>query len=276
MIIDSHVHIGTIMNFNMTEEQVIYSMQKYGISFSLVSNIECAENDHNMKPIPEDLQKPQTLVLENTLRFASAHTEQIGVLAWLKIRTEQPDNSFHNLIAEYRHMIYGFKLHPFHSQTAPDDDKLEAYYRIAAEYELPIVSHTGGCDEASSRRLYNAAKKHPELNFVMVHMDLGTDNKTALEILGTLPNIYGDTTWVPVFTTVEAVRRYGSEKMLFGSDNPVDGEDTYLHDRKGNRSLYQQYFNEFQTMISQEDYDNIMYKNAIRLFGITTPKKAEN
>lgn len=276
MIVDSHVHIGTIMNFNMTEEQVLYSMQKYGISFSLVSNIECAENDHNMKPIPEDLQKPQTLVLENTLRFASAHTEQIGVLAWLKIRTEQPDNSFHNLIAEYRHMIYGFKLHPFHSQTAPDDDKLEAYYRIAAEYELPIVSHTGGCDEASSRRLYNAAKKHPELNFVMVHMDLGTDNKTALEILGTLPNIYGDTTWVPVFTTVEAVRRYGSEKMLFGSDNPVDGEDTYLHDRKGNRSLYQQYFNEFQTMISQEDYDNIMYKNAIRLFGITTPKKAEN
>lgn len=276
MIVDSHVHIGTIMNFSMTEEQVLYSMQKYGISFSLVSNIECAENDHNMKPIPEDLQKPQTLVLENTLRFASAHTEQIGVLAWLKIRTEQPDNSFHNLIAEYRHMIYGFKLHPFHSQTAPDDDKLEAYYRIAAEYELPIVSHTGGCDEASSRRLYNAAKKHPELNFVMVHMDLGTDNKTALEILGTLPNIYGDTTWVPVFTTVEAVRRYGSEKMLFGSDNPVDGEDTYLHDRKGNRSLYQQYFNEFQTMISQEDYDNIMYKNAIRLFGITTPKKAEN
>lgn len=276
MIVDSHVHIGTIMNFNMTEEQVLYSMQKYRISFSLVSNIECAENDHNMKPIPEYLQKPQTLVLENTLRFASAHTEQIGVLAWLKIRTEQPDNSFHNLIAEYRHMIYGFKLHPFHSQTAPDDDKLEAYYRIAAEYELPIVSHTGGCDEASSRRLYNAAKKHPELNFVMVHMDLGTDNKTALEILGTLPNIYGDTTWVPVFTTVEAVRRYGSEKMLFGSDNPVDGEDTYLHDRKGNRSLYQQYFNEFQTMISQEDYDNIMYKNAIRLFGITTPKKAEN
>ena len=68
MIVDSHVHIGTIMNFNMTEEQVLYSMQKYGISFSLVSNIECAENDHNMKPIPEDLQKPQTLVLENTLR----------------------------------------------------------------------------------------------------------------------------------------------------------------------------------------------------------------
>lgn len=276
MIIDSHVHIGTIMNFNMTKEQILYSTQKYGISFSLVSNIECAENDHNMRPIPEKLQKNQTLVLENTLRFASAHTDKIGVLAWLKIRTEQPNYRFQSLIAKNRHMIYGFKLHPFHSQTAPDDDKLEAYYRIAAEYELPIVSHTGGCDEASSRRLYNAAKKHPELNFVMVHMDLGTDNRTALEILGMLPNIYGDTTWVPITTTLEAVRRYGSEKMLFGSDNPINGRDTYLHDRMGKRSIYQQYFKELQTMISQEDYNNIMYKNAIRLFRITPPKKTEN
>ena len=274
MIRDSHVHIGTVMNFNMTREQVLYSMQKYGISFSLVSNIECAENDHNMRPIPEELQKPQTLVLENTLRFAAEHSDKIGVLAWLKIRTEQPDGDFRRLIAENRSIIYGFKLHPFYSKTAPDDERLEPYYSIAAEYELPIVSHTGGCDEASPLRLYNAAKKHPELNFVMVHMDLGTDNRTALEILGILPNIYGDTTWVPVKTTLEAVRRYGSGKMLFGSDNPIDGKDTYLHDRMGNRSLYQQYFNEFQAMVSQEDYDNIMYKNAVRIFRITAPNFA--
>lgn len=271
MIIDTHVHIGKILNYNMTEEQVIYSMEKYGISYSLVSNIECSENDHKMNPISPELLKPQNLILYNTLRFARAYSDKIGVLAWLKIRTEQPDHRFKKLIDENRDIIYGLKLHPYHSQTAPDDDKLEPYYRIAAEYGLPIVSHTGGCEAAASQRLYNAAKKHPELAFIMVHMDLGTDNKTALELLGKLPNLYGDTTWVPITTTLEAVRRYGSEKMIFGSDNPIDGKDTYLHNKIGERSLYQQYFNEFKSMIPQEDYENIMYKNALRIFGIKLP-----
>ncbi len=51
MIIDTHVHIGKIMNFDMKEEEVLYSMKKYGIDFSLVSNINGAENDHSGKPI---------------------------------------------------------------------------------------------------------------------------------------------------------------------------------------------------------------------------------
>ena len=99
-------------------------------------------------------------------------------------------------------------------------------------------------------------------------MDLGTDNSHALDLLGRLPNLYGDTTWVPVKTTVEAIRRYGSEKMLFGTDNPIDGPDTLLHNQKGERSLYQQYFNELKKLISEADYKNLMYKNAVKLFGI--------
>ena len=31
MIIDTHVHIGKILNFNMKKEDVLYSMEKYGI-----------------------------------------------------------------------------------------------------------------------------------------------------------------------------------------------------------------------------------------------------
>ena len=256
----------------MTPADVLYSMERYGIDFSLVSNIECTENDHQGKPIPKDLLKSQSDVLSETLSFARQNRDKIGVLVWLKTRTEKPDAQFKKLIEDNLDIIYGLKLHPFHSRTAPDDEKLEPYYKIAAEYGLPVVSHTGGCDEALPVRLYNAAKAHPEIPFVMVHMDLGTDNKTALDLLGKLPNLYGDTTWVPISTTLEAIKRYGSEKMLFGSDNPIDGKDTYLHNRKGDRSLYQQYFYELKDMISPQDYENIMYQNAVKLFGIELPR----
>jgi predicted TIM-barrel fold metal-dependent hydrolase len=102
----------------------------------------------------------------------------------------------------------------------------------------------------------------------MVHMDLGTDNRDALEYLGMLPNLYGDTTWVPVKTTVEAIRRYGSKKMLFGTDNPIDGNDTLLTNKTGDRSIYQEYFNELRDMITPDEYDDLMYRNAQKLFGI--------
>ena len=268
MIIDTHVHIGNMLVFDMPPENVLYSMDKYGIDFSLVSNVECAENDHDGTPIPQSIQKSQNAVLKKTLEFARGHSDKIGVLPWLKIRQERPDAEFIKMIAENRDIIYGLKLHPFHSRTAPDDETLESVYKIAAEYNLPVVSHTGGCAEADSLRLYNAAKKHPEINFVMVHMDLGTDNSQAIELLGKLPNLYGDTTWVPVESTLKAIKKWGSEKILFGSDNPIDGKDTYLNDKFGNRSLYQQYFNEFKAMVSKEDYDNIMYRNAKKLFRI--------
>ena len=58
----------------------------------------------------------------------------------------------------------------------------------------------------------------------------------------------------------------GSEKMLFGSDCPIDGVDTYHHNPKGETSIYQAYFHELENKISKEAYDNLMYKNAIRVF----------
>ena len=273
MIIDTHVHIGKCIGFDMKPSEVLYSMQEYGIDFSLVSNGEAAEFDHVGVPIPAEHQKSQNQVFRDTLRFARAYPDRIGAAPWLKIHSELPDDEFKALLKDNRDIVYAFKLHPFHSRLAPDDERLEPIYRLAAEYGLPIVSHTGGCEEASSIRLYNAAKKHPELDFVMVHMDLGTDNSRAIDLLGRLPNLYGDTTWVSVESTLKAIGRWGSEKILFGSDNPIDGKDTYLHNKTGDRSLYQAYFNEFRSMVSAEDYDNIMYINAVRLFHIEIERK---
>ncbi len=268
MIIDTHVHIGNMNGFAMKPQDVLYSMKQYKIDFSLVSNLEACEFDHQLEPIPRQLQKSQNQVFRDTIRFARKYPDKIGAVPWMKIHGELPDDEFRMLLRENRDLVYAFKFHPYHSFTAPDDERLEPIYRLAAEYDLPIVSHTGGCEEARSVRLYNAAKKHPELNFVMVHMDLGTDNSEAIELLGKLPNLYGDTTWVPIESTLKAIERWGSEKILFGSDNPIDGKDTYLDNGRGERSLYQAYFNEFRSMVSERDYENIMFRNAQTLFRI--------
>ena len=118
MIIDSHAHIGVLPPFDMTAEDLLYSMERYGIDFSLFSNIEGAENDHQGTPVPDEWQTPQNELLRKTLAVAKQAPGKLGVLPWLRIRQELPDAEFVRLTEDNRDLIYGLKLHPFHSRTA--------------------------------------------------------------------------------------------------------------------------------------------------------------
>ena len=267
MIIDTHVHIGgEAVGFTMNEDMVIEAMNKYGIDFAIVSNGDAGEVDHQQKLLPEHLQVSQEEALLRTIKFAHKYPNKIGVAPWIKPLTEGFTKEFENMVYENKDIIYAIKIHPFHSNISPIDDRVLPYIELAEKLIVPVVSHTGNSEVDSPENLYNAAKLFPNVKFVMVHMGLGTDNKKALELLGKVENLYGDTTWVPMSTTLEAIKLYGSKNMMFGSDMPIDGVDTYLHNPKGERSLYQDYFCELPELISREEYDDVMYKNALRVF----------
>lgn len=269
MIIDTHVHIGGgVAGFNMTEDMVIEAMSKYGIDFAIVSNADAVEVNHRQRLITEKLQISQEEALLKTIDFANKFPNKIGVAPWVKPLTQGLTKELEKIISDNRKMIYAIKLHPFHSKVSPIDERVLPYIELADKLNLPIVSHTGGCEEAKPEYLYEAAKLYPNVSFVMVHMGLGSDNREALELLGKADNLYGDTTWVPMSTTIEAINKYGSKRMIFGSDMPIDGVDTYLHNPRGERSLYQDYFKKLPKLIDKEEYDDLMYKNAMKVFGI--------
>lgn len=269
MRIDTHVHIGgEAVGFHMTEPMVLEAMEKYHIDYALVSNGDAGEMGHEQELLPESLQVTQEAALERVLTFARQNFERIGVAAWVKPYSQGVTEELETLIKDNLDIIYAIKLHPFHSNTSPTDEKVLPYLALAEKYHLAVVSHTGGCEAAEPVHLYEAAKLFPKVPFVMVHMGLGSDNAAALELLGKADNLYGDTTWVPMNTTIEAIKRYGSKKMLFGSDMPIDGVDTYLYNPKGERSLYQDYFEILPQKISGKAYADLMYKNAIEIFGI--------
>lgn len=267
MIIDTHVHISDHFTFYMTEEMILEAMEKYGIDYALVSNGDAVEVDHEQNPIPKQAHISQEDNLKRVLAFAREHEDKIGVAVWVKPLTETVTPELEALIKENKDIIYALKLHPFHSKISPMDEKVKPYLELAKKYKLPVVSHTGGCEEAAPVHVYEAAKAYPEIPFVMVHMGLGSDNKEALELLEKADNLYGDTTWVPIQTTIEAIKRYGSKKMLFGSDMPIDGVDTYACNPKGERSVYQDYFHVLPEKISEDEYKDLMYRNAVEVFG---------
>lgn len=267
MIIDTHVHIGTSLNFDMKEEDVLYSLDKYGIDVAVVSNCEAASHDHDRKLLPEEFQTPQIECLERALLFARENEGRIFLQHWVK-PMESITSELKNMIESNLDVIKGIKFHPYHAGVAFSDESCEKYVRLAAEYGLPVISHTGTEFDDNPKRLFEMAKKYPDTPFVMVHLGLGSDNREAIELCKNQKNLYGDTTWVSTKSTLEFVKKCGDERIMFGSDSPIDGKDTYAFNFKGDRSLYQEYFNEFKSGVSAETYDNIMYKNAARLFKI--------
>lgn len=269
MIIDTHVHIGDMLDFKLTKDDVIYSMDKYGIDYSIVSSLNASEFDFQLRPIPQKLQHSQLECLNDVIEFAKSFPKHIGAAVWVKIYGEKADYDLYKAINDNRKYIKAIKFHPYHSNVPFDSDKVMPFIDLAEHYGLPVLVHTGGSDAASCVRVYNMAKRFPKTKFFMVHMGLGTNNNEAIELVSKLPNLYGDTTWVPLKSTIKLIKTAGIEKVVFGSDNPIDGKDTYLHNRTGDRSLYQEYFNELKEMITPEEYDRLMYKNAAELFGIS-------
>lgn len=274
MIIDTHVHIGgDAVGFDMKEDMVLEAMERYGIDFAIVSNADASEVDHRQKLLPEHLQVSQEDALSRTIQFARKNPARIGVVPWAKPLTQGLTKEFEEMIYANMDLIYAMKLHPFHSNVAPTDRRVLPYIELAERLSIPVVSHTGGCENASPERLYEAARLFPDVPFVMVHMGLGSDNREALELLGKADNLYGDTTWVPMGTTIAAIEAYGSRRILFGSDMPIDGVNTYLHNKQGDRSLYQDYFQELPKLISYGAYEDLMYRNAMRIFHINRVKQ---
>lgn len=271
MIIDTHIHTGLFISpektVNMSEDIVLESMDLYNIDFAIVSNT-AEEVDCELNPIPKEHQKTQEEAFLEAINFARNNKEKIGIMPWVKPASETADARLEALIKENLDIVYGIKVHPFHSDIEFDSPRVEPYIELARKYNLPVAVHTADYYKASPRRVYNMALKYPDVNFIMVHMGLSTDNKEAIELLGMLPNLYGDTTWVPLESTVEIVKRYGSKKLFFGSDSPIDGIHTYAKNFAGEPSLYLRYFNELEDIIGTDAYENIMYKNAMEVFGI--------
>lgn len=266
-MIDSHVHIGgEAAGFVMNEELVLRSMEKYKIEISIVSNGDSVEYGEDFKKVPAEMQVTQKETLERVIKFCRKNPGKIYGAFWCKPHHEVVTEEIEKMIAENRDVIVALKVHPTLSNLSFSDEKMHPYFKLAEKYELPVMVHTANDEVANPVRVYEMACRYPKLNFIMAHMGLGTDNKLAVELMEKASNLYADTTWVPVETTLEVIRKFGSKRVMFGSDNPIDGLDTYDCNPKGEPGLYRQYFGPLKEMISREDYENLMEKTARNIF----------
>ena len=111
------------------------------------------------------------------------------------------------------HRFRGIKIHG----SAPNREVCEA----ARRWAIPILVDVTG--KAAWVDMF--APEYPDVNFIIPHLGSFADDHRAqqqvVDQLVRLPNVHADTSGVRRFDyLVQAIRRAGARKLLFGSDGP--------------------------------------------------------
>lgn len=261
MIIDTHAHIASWPTLKEAKKNLLYSMKKYGISYSLISNCDCSEfpSLEDRYPIRKISQEEG---LKECLLFAKKHPDKIGVLVWINPHKEVLNDEFKKLIEENLSLIHGFKFHPFESQMKITNKKLIPYLNYIKELGMPLLVHTALDKYSSIEELGKIAKKYPSISFIAAHLQLCDENKeTALAVLKENPNIFADTAWVSLKDSKKVLREIGINKICFGTDNPIDGKDTLAN------PMYEEYFQN-SLKLKKKEIDHLLYLNGANLYKI--------
>ena len=247
MIIDTHIHIGktekTERFFNI--ESYYKIMQDNNIDRSIIMP--------NLSNVIDSSILNKCLIDDYV---SSSLKENFNII----IVIDPKDRNTLDQISEYKDIICGLKYHPSISDMEIDSVEMEDFLKIASELRFPVLVHCGRYWKSGIKYLINASVKFKSINFVGAHLGGNATDviEKSIKILYSkkFPNIYLDTSAGKLPWLIEkAVNKLGSDKILFGSDEPYA-------DVRIAKSCVE------LSNISQDDKDKIFYKNVERVYKI--------
>lgn len=158
--------------------------------------------------------------------------------------------------------LHGVKLHPDIQGFKIDDYRCLKIYELCEKAHLPILMHTGDSryDNSNPNRLIPVLDIYSDLVIIGAHFGGWSIWEEASKKLHGIKNLYVDCSssfaWIKDNETVkEIIERYGTDRVLFGTDYPMWSPKTEL-DR-------------FMSLgYSDEVNRQILSQNAEKVFGI--------
>jgi predicted TIM-barrel fold metal-dependent hydrolase len=159
------------------------------------------------------------------------------------------------------------KLHPADEGKPLDHPSYLRVLEAAGEMNLPVILHTGcfhnallyrNSDLGDVTQFESWFKDFPRVTFILAHTNFHDPGK-AFDLAENYPQLLVETSWQPAETIGEAVRRIGAERVLFGSDWPLLGNNMSI----GIRRVLDAHRGGF---LSAEHVKMIFSENAKRVF----------
>lgn len=227
-VIDSHCHIypekiaakavaGTDKFYDTvaaclgTPDDLLEMNERAGIDHSLVQSVATT---------PKQVQSINEFIAD-TVKKSDGRLTGLGTL--------HPNSD--DLRGDVEHLISlglkGVKLHPDIQNFKVDDYRCLKIYELCEEFSLPLLMHTGDkrYDNSNPNRLIPILQIYDHLTIIGAHFGGWSIWEEASHVLCDIPNLLVDCSssmpWISDEKTVEIIRRYGADRVLFGTDFPM-------------------------------------------------------
>lgn len=130
--------------------------------------------------------------------------------------------------------LHGIKLHPDFQKFDIDDPKAINMYRICAQYDLPVLFHTGDdrYEFSSPEKLARALDAAPGMTAIAAHFGGYRRWQDAAKYLMGRENVWFDTSStlfaLPKDDALEILNALGYERFFFGTDHPMWDHESEL------------------------------------------------
>jgi len=261
MIIDCHTHLGLYNNKNFGVNDLVDSMKKAGIGYSLVIADRTGGEGLSTEKVIQMTEKNPKIKAIGNVEFDSLNTDQIETLKrYLKDKK-----------------IFGVKFYLGYEKFYADDPKLSSLYRFCEKEGHPVIYHTGVLEVGYKGLLKyshpltidSVANNFPSLKIVIAHMgnpwilDCGAvmlKNENVYTDLSGFFDEYKPITKEQIDYFIKRLwefRQFVGEfkKCLFGTDWPLYGQKEYLDAV-------------LKLPLSDEESDLVFWKNTQKVFNL--------
>lgn len=163
----------------------------------------------------------------------------------------------------------GLKIHAAADGGEVMSDHYLSLLEVANKHKLPVIIHTGCIhikpvykdpEMGHAEKFQAWFQDFPETQFTLAHMNYHYP-ENCIELMQSFSNLHTDTSWQPKESIAQAVAALGSERIMFGSDWPIIGNNISI-------CLKRIYDLHSEDKISKEQRDQILGLNAAKLFDL--------
>ena len=213
-IIDLHAHLGPhrIMHVPANDPaSMVKIMDLCGINKTVVSPIAGIDSD---------------IVLGNNIMLEAIRAHRERIYGACLVNGHYPELSLDELqrcFSEDRD-VKMIKVHPFLTNCNMKDKRMKNIFEFASDRKLVILVHTWlDNDQYGNQDIFaELAKDYPEIKWIMGHSGGPYGSYHAVELAKENKNIFLDITlsMAPARQIEFFVSEIGSERVIFGTDNP--------------------------------------------------------
>lgn len=283
MIVDAHVHVETRADGQLCPpDELLRAMDCGGISVSVLFGNDQGDAGNRPPWAEQDIPVATRFSDEQVAAYCSAAPQRFIGVGSVHPERYRPEQKVRRAVEGLG--LSGIKLYP-HAGFTANDRRLYPVYEYCQSKGIPVIIHTGIKAVRWQHMKYNdpmnaddVATDFPRLPVVICHGGYPWV-EAFMAVAATNDNVWVDLTFLEYLErrfladglTADTVRRLsaiiGSERLLWGSEGPYMNLPLYgSHGPEHYRECQDFLVNRFD-FLSSADKENILGRNALRLFG---------